>query len=74
MTINIEGGPDMINYREIIRLSSLGYSQRRIEASVRCSHHTVKFVLEKAEQHNISWPINDDVTNAALEALFLTNR
>ena len=53
----------MTNYREILRLSSLGYSQRSIESSVRSSHQTVKFALERAKELNISWPIDDDITN-----------
>lgn len=60
----------MINYREILRLHSLGYSQRRIEASVRSLCHTVRGLLEKAKQHKISWPLDDDVTNADLDTLF----
>ena len=56
----------MINYREILRLNSLGYSQRRIEASVHSSHQTVKNVLEKASAQGISWPLEDDITNAIL--------
>ena len=59
----------MINYREILRLHSLGYSQRRIESSVRSSHQTVKSVLEKAKAQGISWPLEDDVTNAMLDEL-----
>ena len=31
----------MIDYREILRLSSLGYSRRRISSMVGSSHHTV---------------------------------
>ena len=57
----------MINYREILRLHSLGYSQRRIESSVRSSHQTVKHVLGKAKTQGISWPLEDDVTNAMLD-------
>ena len=53
----------MTNYREILRLHSLGYSQRSIESSVRSSHQTVKFALERAKELNISWPIDDDITN-----------
>lgn len=56
----------MINYREILRLNSLGYSQRRIEASVHSSHQTVKNVLEKTSAQGISWPLEDDITNAIL--------
>lgn len=61
----------MTNYREILRLHSLGYSQRSIASSVKCSHHTVKAVLEKAKLHNITWPLDDEVTNHSLEALFM---
>lgn len=60
----------MINYREILRLHSLGYSQRRIEASVRSSHQTVKSVLERAAKHGISWPLDENVSNAMLDELF----
>ena len=59
----------MINYREILRLNSLEYSQRRIEASVRSSHQTVKNVLDKASAQGISWPLEDDITNAMLSEM-----
>lgn len=59
----------MINYREILRLHSLGYSKRRIEASVRSSHQTVKQVIDSAEQNGIKWPLDEDITNAKLEKL-----
>ena len=64
----------MTNYREILRLSSLGYSQRSIESSVRSSHQTVKFALERAKELNISWPIDDDITNEMLDEMFVGNR
>ena len=35
----------MTNYREILRLSSLQYSQRTIESMAHCSRHTVRDVL-----------------------------
>lgn len=59
----------MINYREILRLHSLGYSQRRIEASVRSSHQTVKLVLERAAKQGISWSLDEDVSNTMLDEL-----
>lgn len=59
----------MVNYREILRLHSLGYSQRSIESSARCSRHTVRSVLKKASEQNITWPLDDDITNAYLEEL-----
>ena len=60
----------MTNYREILRLQSLGYSQRSIASGAKVSRNTVSEVLKKAEQLNIAWPLDDDVTNATLEELF----
>ena len=59
----------MINYREILRLHSLGYSQRRIGAIVRSSRNTVSSVLKIAEQQRICWPLDGDVTDAELDEL-----
>jgi len=60
----------MINYREILRLKSLGYSQRSIASGAKASRNTVSEVLKKAEQLNITWPLDNDVTNATLEEIF----
>jgi len=38
----------MIDYREILRLDSLGYSRRRISSMVNSSHHTVEDTLKAA--------------------------
>lgn len=50
----------MINYREILRLHSLGHSQRSIAASAKASCNTVSDVLKKAEaileKNNIDYP------------------
>ena len=64
----------MVDYREILRLNKLGYSRRQITSSARSSHHTVKAVLELAEAHNISWPLDDSVTNHDLDWLFHPER
>ena len=63
-----------VDYREILRLDSLHYSRKRISISVGSSHHTVKDVLEAAIQANITWPLDNDVTNAELEALLFPNK
>ena len=39
----------MTNYREILQLSSLQYSQRTIESMAHCSRHTVRDVLQAAK-------------------------
>ena len=64
----------MTNYRKIIELYSKGYSQRSIETSVRSSHQTVQAALDKAHEMNISWPLEDDVTNEVLDELFYGKR
>ena len=64
----------MTNYRKILELYSKGYSQRSIETSVRSSHQTVRSALDKAHEMNISWPLEDDVTNEVLDELFYGKR
>ena len=59
----------MTNYREILRLKSLGYSQRSIASGAKASRNTVSEVLKKAEQLNISWPLDDDVTDSVLNEM-----
>lgn len=59
----------MIDYREILRLHSQNHSQRRIETSVHSSHQTVKSVLENAAKYDISWPLDDDMTNEKLDEM-----
>ena len=50
----------MIDYREILRLDSLGYSRRRISSMVNSSHHTVEDTLKAAhaayQQHGEQFP------------------
>ena len=42
------------NYREILRLAKLGYSQRSIAASAGCARSTVQRVLERAESNPLT--------------------
>lgn len=59
----------MVDYREILRLSSdTTLSQRSISILVRCSHHTVKAVQTAAKLAGISWPLDDMMTNLVLRA------
>lgn len=64
----------MTNYREILRLQSLGYSQRSIAVSAKASRNTVSNTLKKARELHISWPLDDDVINEMLDELFYGNR
>ena len=60
----------MTKYREILRLSSLGFSNRNIALSVPCSRNTVAKVLKRAQELDISWPLEDNQTDEVLERLF----
>lgn len=42
----------MIDYREIIRLKSLEFSNIAIASGLYCSHNTVSEVLKLAEKHS----------------------
>ncbi len=57
----------MTKYREILRLKSLGFSERNIALSCGVSRNTVSKVLKKANEVNISWPLDFDMTDAVLE-------
>lgn len=59
----------MIDYREILRLKCLNYSNTDISASVHSSRNTVQEVLNIARALKIKWPLDDDVTNYTLESL-----
>lgn len=61
----------MANYREILRLDSLGSSQRSIAREVKSSRDTVAEAIKAAEAAGITWPLDDDITNEDIrEILF----
>ena len=55
--------------REILRLKSLGFSERNIAVSCGVSRNTVSKVISKANELNIIWPLDHDMTDSALEKL-----
>lgn len=57
----------MTKYREILRLKSLGFSNRNIALSVPYSRNTVSKVLKRAEEKGISWPLPEGITDGDLE-------
>jgi|LSQX01.3.fsa_nt_gb transposase len=59
----------MTDYREILRLKSLGVSERNIALSCQCSRNTVSKVLKRAEELAIAWPLPNERTNAVLEGI-----
>lgn len=60
----------MTNYREILRLHSQGISQRSIAASCACSRNTVAKVLRRADEMDISWPLEKNLSDGELHELF----
>ena len=60
------GGQYMTNYREILRLSSQGISQRSIAVSCECSRNTVSSTLKRAKECGISWPLPQGMSDSDL--------
>lgn len=59
----------MTKYREILRLTALGLSQRNIIQSIGVSQKTIVKVQKRAQEMHLSWPLNESLTDAALEKL-----
>ncbi len=64
----------MADYREILRLSSQGISQRGIASSCRCSRNTVVRVLERAQMQGVRWPLKDGVNNGDLQQMLFPDQ
>ena len=64
----------MTKYREILRLSSMGLSQRSIASSCQCSRNTVSNVLSRADQKGLVWPMPEDVGDADLQQMLFPEK
>ena len=53
----------MVDYREIMRLHSLEFSNSAIAGSIGCSRNTAAEVIKLAEEHGLEWPLPDSLTN-----------
>lgn len=63
----------MTNYREIMRLHSLGLNKTEIAARMCCSRNTAAGVIRRAETCGLSYPLPDEMSDKQLaEALFPT--
>lgn len=60
----------MVNYREIMRLHSLEFSNSAIASSLRCSRNTVSEVIKLSETHGLEWPLPDSLSNEDLQQIF----
>lgn len=64
----------MVNYREIIRLKSLDYSNSRVASSCGSSRNTVAEVWQMAQDKDLSWPIPETLTNKDLLQILFPDR
>ena len=62
----------MTKYREIIRLTGLGFSQRSIMASCGVAQKTVVKVQKRARELNLSWPLDESMTDSELQRLMFS--
>lgn len=61
----------MTNYREILRLHSLGLNKTEIASSCRCARNTVAATLQRAANCNLQWPLPEEMSDKQLsERLF----
>ena len=47
----------MTNYREILRLHSLGFNKTEIATSCQCARNTVAAMLQRAANCGLQWPL-----------------
>lgn len=59
----------MTKYREILRLTALGLSQRNIIQSINVSQKTIVKVQRRAQELKLSWPLDESLTDDALDKL-----
>lgn len=64
----------MTNFREILKLHSLGSSQRSIAREVQSSRDTVADVIRTAEAAGITWPLGDDITNEDIQEILFPGK
>ena len=61
----------MTNYREILRLHSLGLNKTEIASSRQCAWNTVAATLQRAANCGLQWPLPEEMSDKQLsERLF----
>ena len=59
------------NYREILRLKSLGLNKTDIASAAQCARNTVSATLERAKACCLEWPLPEGMSDKELaEKLF----
>src|SRR5208282_3581386 len=63
----------MRKIRDVLRLSAAGLSKRQIAASLGIGPTAAGACLRRAREAGISWPLPDDLDDAALERRLYAN-
>ena len=74
MQIYYLGGFFVIKYREILRLHAQEVTQRGIASSCGHSRNTIREVIRRAEEKNINWPIEKEVTDLDLQMILFPEK
>ena len=53
----------MMDYKEILRLRSLGFSQRQLEREKIVGREKSREIFQAADRAGIHWPLDEDITN-----------
>lgn len=64
----------MVDYREILRLQSLGHNITVIAEALHSSRNTIREVEHLAQERGISWPLDEELTNYKLRDLLYPER
>ena len=64
----------MTKYREILKLTALDLSQRDIMQSVKVAQKTIVKVQRRSREMNISWPLDDSLTDVELGKLMFPKK
>lgn len=62
----------MTKYKEIIRLTGLGFSQHKIMASCGVAQETVVKVQKRARELNLTWPLDESMTDTELQKIMFS--
>ena len=62
----------MTKYKEIIRLTGLGFSQHKIMASCGVAQKTVVKVQKRARELNLTWPLEESMTDTELQKIMFS--
>lgn len=64
----------MTQYREILRLNSMGLSNTSVGGSLGCSRNTVASVINRAKLKGIEWPLSLEISDSDLQNLLFPEK